>query len=103
MENITFPGLIAFWHKVTPRAKTLTYFCKGTKTRQKENNSQDRTKHQGTQRIVPHPLIGFVSLAFIICHTTVSLAGPHTYENTYLLTYKLLPPPSSNMLINKQT
>ena len=50
MENITFPELIAFWHKVTSRAKSLTYFCKGTKTRQKENNLQERTKHQGTHR-----------------------------------------------------
>ena len=48
LENITFPELIAFWHKVTPRAKSLTYFCKGTRTRQKEKNMQDRTKHQGT-------------------------------------------------------
>ena len=48
--NITFPELIAFWHKVTPIAKGLTYFCKGTRTRQKENNLQDRTKHQGTHR-----------------------------------------------------
>ena len=52
LTNFTsaFPELIAFWHKVTPRAKSLTYFCKGTKTRQKENNLQDRTKHQGTHR-----------------------------------------------------
>ena len=47
MENITFPELIAFWHKVTPRAKSFTYFCKGTKTRLKENDLQDKTTSSG--------------------------------------------------------
>ena len=43
-------------------------------------------REQNTRvRIVPHPLIGFVSVALIICHTTVSLAGPHIWK--HLLTH----------------
>ena len=89
MENITFPEL-RFGTKWHPERKLSLISAKEQKHDKKRTIR--RTEQNTRVRIVPHPLIGFVSLALIICHTTVSLAGPHIWK--HLLTHLQAAPPS---------
>ena len=79
LENITFPELIAFGTKWHPERKVSLISVKDQEHDKKRTIC--RTEQNTRVRIVPHTLIGFVSLALTICHTTVSLAGPHIWKH----------------------